>query len=131
MLHSTKIFESELFKTILRQEVFVNNRSSEEVSEKFAKVIDPIFLPCIQLYTYVLNDLPKMLTDCNESGLITDILSSMQRRIPLQADFMLIVMKFLNTLHLNADSSKILCESQVLEHLFVMAKDCRTYKLMG
>jgi hypothetical protein len=77
MLHSTKIFESELFKTILRQEVFVNNRSSEEVSEKFAKVIDPIFLPCIQLYTYVLNDLPKMLTDCNESGLITDILSSM------------------------------------------------------
>ena len=44
---------------------------------------------------------------------------------------MLIVMKFLNTMHLNTNSSKSLCESSVLESLFVMAKDCRTYKLMG
>lgn len=54
--NSRKILESNLFEECLMDLVFLQNQAN--VSAKFQDVIDPIFYDCLQLYTYLGNDLP-------------------------------------------------------------------------
>lgn len=43
----------------MRDQIFKAN--NEDADARFKKVIDPILLYCIQLFTYVINDLPAKL----------------------------------------------------------------------
>ena len=56
MANSRKILESNLFEECLMDLVFLQNKAN--VTAKFQDVIDPIFFDCLQLYTYLGNDLP-------------------------------------------------------------------------
>jgi len=70
--------------------------------------VDPIFLPCLQVYTYVLNDQPAQLQQMVGNGIIPDTLKSIERRVPLHPDFLIIVMKFMATMHLNEETKNVL-----------------------
>ena len=88
------------------------------------KVIDPIFLNCIQLFTYVFNDLPQKIGDYIKSGLLPKVVKSLEIRIPAQQDFPLLVTKFIRMLLLNqTDGSKLVIDSKVIEVLHLMALD--------
>lgn len=58
--HSRKILESRIFEDCLLDLVFRPNPAKSDTShhkECFEKVIDPIYLTCVQLCTYVFYDL--------------------------------------------------------------------------
>lgn len=54
--YSRKILESCLFEECLMDFVFLNN--TQPPMPHYVKVADPIFMDCVQLYTFVGNDLP-------------------------------------------------------------------------
>ena len=61
MAHSRKILESRIFEDCLKDFVFTSNPGKEEEKEsrtRYEKVIDPIYMTCVQLFTYVFDDLP-------------------------------------------------------------------------
>ena len=96
---------------------------SESVSQ-FEKVIDPIYLNCIQLFNYVFNDLPQKIGDNISSGLLTKVVRSLEIRIPTQQDFPVIVTKFIKMLLLNEQlGRKLVIESNMIEKLHLTALD--------
>jgi len=66
-----------------------------------------------------------------QNGIIPDALNSIERRVPLHPDFLLIVMKFMATMHLNDESRKVLGKSKAIENLLAKALDPRVFKLIG
>jgi hypothetical protein len=78
--HSRKILESNLFDSLM-DFVFIQN--TRDSSEKFRKVVDPIFMEVVQLYTIIGNDLPQKIGDLIDSGLTPCIIDSLARRIPI------------------------------------------------
>jgi hypothetical protein len=126
--HSRTILDSNLFETSLKNLVFEGNK--EDASEVFKRVIDPIFMNSVQLYTYVSNDLPQKISDFVDSGLLTTILDSLSRRIPIQADLFSIVLKFFKMLNLHTKGTEILLNSQAIEQFFKLAQDHRSYRMI-
>ena len=64
MAHSRKILESRIFEDHLKDLVFdanlsreTSNAEEEAALKRYEKVIDPIFMQCVQLFAYVFNDL--------------------------------------------------------------------------
>lgn len=81
--HSRKILESNIFEECLKELVFESSKGEYDET-KLEQVIDPIFFSCIQLYTYVFNDLHQKIGESIDSGLLPCILDSLSRRIPFQ-----------------------------------------------
>jgi hypothetical protein len=82
--HSRKILESRIFEDCLKELVFDSNSVKHEAESKYEQVIDPIYMSCVQLYTYVFNDLHQKIGEYIENGLLPCILNSLTTRIPKQ-----------------------------------------------
>lgn len=127
--HSRKILDSRLFEDTLREFVFENNpETADEGDSLYRKVVDPVFLNCVQLYIYVINDLPQKIPELMTSGLIPGILKSLERRMPLQLDMFSIVTKFFRMLTLNKDSSELLLKGPALERFVKLGLDAQSFK---
>lgn len=113
--HSRKILESNLFDSVMD---FVFLQNSQDSSKLFKKVVDPIFMEVVQLYTIIGNDLPQKIGDLIDSGLIPCILQSLSRRIPIQPQLVQVVIKFFKMLTLNPKGIDVFLESQAIERFF-------------
>ena len=74
--HSRKILETGIFEDCLKELVFENNpaKDGDAVNKaRYEKVIDPIYMSCVQLYTYVFNDLHIKIGEYIENGLLPSI----------------------------------------------------------
>jgi hypothetical protein len=58
---SRRILESGLFEDKIMNQVIKANDTNADA--RFKKVIDPILLYCVHLFTYIINDLPQKLQD--------------------------------------------------------------------
>ena len=128
--HSRKILESHIFEEFLIDLVFKPNfekSSTDEDRVKFEKVIDPIFLTCVQLSTYVFNDLHQKIGEYLENGILPCIIDSLSRRIPRQHDFLILTAKFMRLLLLNKEATKLMYESNILANMQMMARDHEAY----
>jgi hypothetical protein len=105
-------------------------KNQEPPLPNFEKVIDPVFLDCVQLYTFLGNDLPQKLGDLIDSGIIVAILQSLERRIPIQVNLLQVVIKFFKMLNLNSKGTAALVESTALERFFELALDHRSHKML-
>jgi hypothetical protein len=126
--HSRKILESNLFEESIMELVFIKNQNPPEPN--YEKVIDPVFLDCVQLYTYLCNDLPQKLGELIDSGIVISILHSLERRIPIQQNLLNIVIKFLDMLNLNSKGTEALLESKVIEVFFNLPLDHRSHRML-
>jgi hypothetical protein len=84
----------------------------------YEKVVDPVYLDCIQLYTYLGNDLPQKLAELVDSQLMVCMLHSLERRIPVQNNLLQIVIKFFKMLNLNSKGTEALLGCQAIERFF-------------
>ena len=100
--HSRKILESRIFEDCLKELVFDRNPAKDAPDVRYEKVIDPIYLTCVQLFTYVFNDLHQKIGEYVENGLLPCIVESLSRRVPRQHDFLVLTCKFMRLLLLNA-----------------------------
>lgn len=107
--------------------VFLKNENPP--NPLYEKVIDPIFMECVQLYTYLGNDLPQKLGELIDCGLINCILDSLSRRIPVQTNLVSVIIKFFKMLNLNAKGTEALLKSQAIERFFELSLDYRSYKM--
>lgn len=129
--YSRKILESSIFEDFLLDLVFranpakvnsvteagLEDQSLLEQNERFEKVIDPIFLTCVQLCTYVFNDLHQKIGDYLDNGLLPCIIDSLSRRVPKQHDFLIVTGKFMRLLTLNARGVDLLTQSRILANV--------------
>ena len=90
-------------------------------------MIDPIFLTCVQLCTYVFNDLHQKIGDYLENGLLPCIIDSLSRRVPKQHDFLIVTGKFMRMLTLNARGVNLLTQSRILANIQGMALEYECY----
>ena len=84
-------------------------------------------MSCVQLYTYVFNDLHQKIGEYIENGMLPCIVQSLTRRIPVQQDFLVVTCKFIRLLLLNSEGTKLVVESGLIKTLHQMAMDHRTY----
>ena len=116
--HSRTILESRIYEDCLKDLVFENNpRAIDEGKERFEKVIDPIFLTCVQLYNYVFNDLHQKIGMYIDNGTLPCIIDSLSRRIPRQNDSFLLTCKFMRLLLLNEKGKQLLLQSSILKNV--------------
>ena len=131
MAHSRKILESRIFEDCLLDLVFLPNPAKSDTTcgnkERFEKVIDPIFLTCVQLCTYVFNDLHQKIGEYVENGLLPCIIRSLSRRVPRQHDFLVLTGKFMRLLMLNAEGTRLLLESRILANIQALALEHESY----
>jgi hypothetical protein len=59
-------------------------------------------MDCVQLYTFLGNDLPQKLGELIDNQMMLCILQSLDRRIPIQSNMLSVVIKFFKMLNLNA-----------------------------
>ena len=124
MAYSRKILESRIFEDHLLSLVFhQNSEGAQSDKHRYEKVIDPIFLSCVQLCTYVFNDLHQKIGEYIDNGLLPCIIDSMSRRIPRQHDFLVLTGKFMRLLLLNNQGTKLLLQSRILANVQAMALD--------
>jgi hypothetical protein len=67
-------------------------------------------MECVQLYTFIGNDLPQKLGELIESGLYVTILQSLDKRIPIQQNLLPVMIKFFKMLNLNAKGTEAILE---------------------
>ena len=65
-----------------------------------------------------------------ENGMLPQILSSLSKRIPIQAEMFPLITKFLTTLCLNQEGQKIVLESNIIDSFVRSACDSRSYKFL-
>lgn len=87
-------------------------------------------MDCLQLFTYLGNDLPAKLGDLIDSGLILCILHSLDRRIPIQTSMLQIVIKFFKMLNLNQKGTEELLKCHAIERFFELSLDYKSYKML-
>jgi hypothetical protein len=154
--HSRKILDSGLFQDVIKDKVFKANNvdpTNGKVSKAYEIVIDPVYLNCIQLFTYIINDLPQKLVDfickpkeaklsdagsdrnidastkeelpgeIDEDAFVPVIIQSLIRRVPPHVDMFQIVTKFFKMLNLSPLGVKLLLETPVLSNFFSLALD--------
>jgi len=57
------------------------------------------------------------------------MLHSLERRMPIQPNMLVIIMKFFKMLNLNVRGTEELLKTKVIEKFVEMAQDHRTYKM--
>lgn len=87
-------------------------------------------MDCLQLFTYLGNDLPQKLGELIDSGLILCILHSIDRRIPVQSNMLSIVIKFFKMLNLNTRGTESLLACTAIERFFELSLDYKSYKML-
>ena len=125
--NSRKICDSKLFEELLQDLVF--ERNCPEAGPLYEKVVEPIFAECVQLYTYIGNDLPQHLGDLiDNTPIMTTILNSLSRRVPVVPNIFNVSVKFFKMLCLNAKGTAALLESQAIERLFGIGLNPKSYR---
>ncbi|CDW84627.1 ubiquitin hect domain family protein [Stylonychia lemnae] len=125
--NSRKILESNLIQEDIAREIFDVNRQEGSDNLSFINT-DPILLQCLQLISYVFNDLPQKIPIFVENGFFSQILDSLNSRIPIQPDLFTIFMKFIQTLCLNDQSMKLIISSGIIGKFVQLAHNSRSYR---